>query len=73
MAQSAGGRQSGRRKKPGKRLQRFIDLVHVELKGLHEGNIARFRLRPAEFATWHGLTRHVSPALPDGQGEYRIS
>jgi hypothetical protein len=32
--------------------QRFINLVHTELKGLHEGNIARFRLRPAEFAVW---------------------
>jgi hypothetical protein len=32
--------------------QRFINLVYVELKGLHEGNIARFRLRPAEFAAW---------------------
>lgn len=32
--------------------QRFIDLVHAELRGLHEGNIARFRLRPAEFQQW---------------------
>jgi predicted small lipoprotein YifL len=32
--------------------QRFINLMHTELKGLHEGNIARFRLRPAEFAAW---------------------
>ena len=32
--------------------QRFISLVYAELKGLHEGNIARFRLRPAEFASW---------------------
>lgn len=32
--------------------QRFINLVHVELKGLHEGNIARYRLRPAEFVAW---------------------
>ncbi len=31
---------------------RFISLVHAELGGLHEGNIARFRLRPAEFAVW---------------------
>ena len=31
---------------------RFISLVYAELKGLHEGNIARFRLRPAEFAAW---------------------
>ena len=34
--------------------QRFINLVHVELKGLHVGNIARFRLRPAEFTAWQG-------------------
>lgn len=32
--------------------QRFIGLVHTELRGLHEGNIARFRLRPAEFKVW---------------------
>lgn len=32
--------------------QQFISLVHVELRGLHEGNIARFRLRPAEFKVW---------------------
>ena len=32
--------------------QRFISLVHAESKGLHEGNIARFRLRPAEFEAW---------------------
>ncbi|WP_243689252.1 Fic family protein [Geotalea toluenoxydans] len=39
--------------------QRFIGLVHAELKGLHEGNIARFRLRPAEFEVWEmGNRRH---------------
>lgn len=32
--------------------QRFISMVYAELKGLHEGNIARFRLRPADFAAW---------------------
>ena len=31
---------------------RFITLVNAELHGLHEGNIARFRLRPKEFAAW---------------------
>ncbi|MBT0893414.1 Fic family protein [Geobacter hydrogenophilus] len=36
--------------------QRFISLVHAELKGLHEGNIARFRLRPAEFKVWQEKT-----------------
>src|SRR6266567_3662742 len=33
---------------------RFINLVEAELHGLHEGNIARFRLRPKEFAIWKG-------------------
>ena len=32
--------------------QRFDTLVHTELRGLHKGNIARFRLRPAEFKAW---------------------
>jgi hypothetical protein len=32
--------------------QQFISLVQAELRGLHEGNIARFRLRPAEFKVW---------------------
>ena len=30
-----------------------------QLKGLYEGNIARFRLRPAEFAAWQGSESHV--------------
>jgi hypothetical protein len=30
----------------------FADLVLTELRGLHEGNIARFRLRPSEFRRW---------------------
>ncbi|WP_306535037.1 Fic family protein [Geobacter sp.] len=37
--------------------QRFIGLVHTELRGLHEGNIARFRLRPAEFQAWREKMR----------------
>lgn len=32
--------------------QRFVTVVRAELMGLHEGNIARFRLRPAEFKAW---------------------
>ena len=30
----------------------FTKLVLQEVEGLHEGNIARFRLRPSEFARW---------------------
>ncbi len=31
---------------------RFIEVVETELSSLHEGNIARYRLRPAEFHIW---------------------
>lgn len=31
----------------------FVALVINELSHLHEGNIARYRLRPAEFHEWH--------------------
>ncbi len=30
----------------------FMEMLANELAGLHEGNIARFRLRPSEFAEW---------------------
>ena len=32
--------------------QRFIEVVETELLNLHEGNIARYRVRPAEFHGW---------------------
>ncbi|NOQ46074.1 MAG: hypothetical protein GQ559_05305 [Desulfobulbaceae bacterium] len=31
---------------------RFIEVIETELGGLHEGNIARYRLRPTEFTAW---------------------
>lgn len=31
---------------------RFIEKVEIELRGLHEGNIARYRLRPSEYESW---------------------
>jgi len=37
---------------PTEDLGRFTQLALTELKGLHEGNIARFRLRPSEFQLW---------------------
>ena len=30
----------------------FIEIIETELGSLHEGNIARYHLRPAEFKTW---------------------
>jgi hypothetical protein len=31
---------------------RFIEVVETELMSLHEGNIARYRLRAAEYQAW---------------------
>jgi hypothetical protein len=37
---------------PAEDLERFRDLAFAEVGLLHEGNIARFRLRPSEFRKW---------------------
>jgi len=31
---------------------RFAEIVETGLIGLHEGNFARYRIRPSEFASW---------------------
>jgi len=31
---------------------RFVEVVETEISNLHEGNIARYRLRPSEFDAW---------------------
>ena len=31
---------------------RFIEVVETELINLHEGNFARYQLRPSEFSDW---------------------
>jgi len=32
--------------------ERFIEMTETQLMSLHEGNIARYRLRPSEFQAW---------------------
>ena len=36
---------------------RLSELVEIELMNLHEGNIARYRLRPSEYQTWRETWR----------------
>jgi len=36
---------------------KFCDLVKRELAALHEGNIARFRIKPSEFNNWRGVVK----------------
>jgi hypothetical protein len=32
--------------------ERFRDMAETELLSLHEGNFARYQIRPSEFAAW---------------------
>jgi hypothetical protein len=38
---------------------RFIEVVELGLCGLHEGNIARYRLRPCDFLNWQKIWESV--------------
>ncbi len=37
---------------PAAEREQFRELAETELLSLHEGNYARFQIRPAEFAAW---------------------
>lgn len=37
---------------PNEDQERFIEVVETQLMSLHEGSIARYRLRPSEFQAW---------------------
>ncbi|MGE3779676.1 MAG: Fic family protein [Pirellulaceae bacterium] len=43
--------QAGEHVAPEERA-RFIEVIETELTSLHEGNIARYRVRPAEYQSW---------------------
>jgi Fic family protein len=42
---------------PSENLDDFVRMTTKELQNLHEGNFARFRLRPSEFHAWRDLFR----------------
>lgn len=37
---------------PAEERARFVEVAEVELQSLHEGNFARYRVRPSQFETW---------------------
>jgi hypothetical protein len=39
--------------------RRFIEIAEAELTSLHEGNFARYRIRPSEFAVWRQVWEEV--------------
>ena len=55
LTQDAAGhwiRQTAAKDIPEADRAQFMETIEVELECLHEGNIARYRLRPGEFAKW---------------------
>lgn len=42
---------------PEKHLDDFVRMAVKELESLHEGNYARFRLRPSEYEAWQRITQ----------------
>src|SRR6056297_3567687 len=51
-AATALARQRAAEQVPAVDQARFVEVVETELMSLHEGNIARYRLRPAEYQAW---------------------
>jgi Fic family protein len=51
-AATASFRQRAAEQVPAEDQARFIEVVETEIMSLHEGNIARYRLRPAEYQAW---------------------
>ncbi len=45
-------RQSAEQHLPEFERARFIEITETQLMNLHEGNIARYRLRPSVFFAW---------------------
>jgi len=45
---------------PAENMDDFVRMVVTELENLHEGNYARFRLRPSEYNAWHEARREGS-------------
>jgi len=46
-------RELARYRVPEADLDRFVEMAFSELLNLHEGNIARYRIRPNEFSVWY--------------------
>jgi hypothetical protein len=51
-AATALARQRAAEQVPPPDQARFVEVVETEIMSLHEGNIARYRLRPAEYQAW---------------------
>jgi hypothetical protein len=52
--------------------ERFRETVEDELLGLHEGNFARYQLRPSEFTAWRDVW-NTGPGSLAGVVNWRAS
>ena len=44
---------------PEKDIDRFVEIAREDLAGLHEGNVARYRLKLAEYQAWQPIQQEV--------------
>jgi hypothetical protein len=49
--------QRARENLPPEEQARFVEVVETELMSLHEGNIARYRIRPSQYQAWKATWR----------------
>lgn len=45
-------KQQAKQKTKSEDFERFVEVAETEIMALHEGNFARFRIRPSEFTAW---------------------
>lgn len=45
-------RREAANKLPSEDIKRFVEIAETEILSLHEGNFARYRLRPSEYESW---------------------
>lgn len=57
QAVTTSARQCAAEQLPAAQQARFVEVVETEIMSLHEGNIARYRLRPSEFRAWRQAWR----------------
>lgn len=45
--------------------KRFVAAAEETLAGIHEGNFARYRIRPSEFEAWNGVWNAAGPSVKE--------
>lgn len=50
---------------------RFVEVAETELMSIHEGNFARYQIRPSEYLAWQAIWRPAKPRKPAAKAKTR--